>query len=95
MGNIKQINVENRTYYFYNDMINIKNLNSGLLKLNKKSNKNIDIYCVAYITIKYIGDYESIHSVNALCLIISKVDGYIEEKNGNKFLVLQIQTKKY
>ena len=30
-----------------------------------------------------------------MCLIISKVDGYIEEKNGNKFLVLQIQTKKY
>ena len=95
MGNIKQINVENRTYYFYNDMINIKNLNSGLLKLDNKSNKNIDIYCVAYITIKYIGDYESINSVNALYLIISKVDGYVEEKNGNKFLVLQIQTKKY
>ena len=76
-------------------MINIKNLNSGLLKLDKKSNKNIDIYCVAYITIKYIGHYESINSVNALCLIISKVDGYVEEKNGNKFLVLQIQTKKY
>ena len=44
MGNIKQINIRNRTYYFYNNMINIKNFNSGFLKLDKKSYKNVDIY---------------------------------------------------
>ena len=40
MGNIKQIKIKNRTYYFFNDMINIKNFDSNLLKIDKKSYKN-------------------------------------------------------
>ena len=82
MGNIKQINIKNRTYYFFNDMINIEDL----LKTDKKSYKNIDTYYIGYITIKNISDYENIHSVNPLYLIIGEADGYIEEKNGNKYL---------
>ena len=39
MGNIKQINIKNCTYYFSNDMINIKNFDSSLLKIDKKSQK--------------------------------------------------------
>ena len=85
MGNIKQINIKNPTYYFFNDMINIKNLDSNLLKIEKKSNKNIDIYYIGYITIKSISNYVSINSVNPLYLIIGKKDGYIEESNGNKY----------
>ena len=76
MGNIKQINIKNRTYYFLNHMINIKNLDSRLLKIEKKSYKNIGIYNIGYITIKIV-------------LVIMKtliVDGYIEENNGNKYL---------
>ena len=84
MGSIKEINIKNRTYYFFNDIINIKNFNSDLLKIDKKSYKNIDIYYIRYITMKNIGDYESIHSVNPLYFIIGELDGYIEEKNGNK-----------
>ena len=61
-------------------MINIKNFKPDLLKIDKKSYKNIDIYYIGYITMKNIGDYESIHSVNPLYLIIGEVDGYIEEK---------------
>ena len=87
MVNIKQINIKSRTYYFFNDMINIKNVNSGLLKLYKKSYKNIDIYYIRYITMKSVSDYKSIHSVNPLYLITGKVNGYIEEKNGNKYLI--------
>ena len=52
MGNIKQINIKNRTYYFFNDMINIKDFDSSLIKIDKKSYKNIAIYNVGYITIK-------------------------------------------
>ena len=37
MGNIKQTNIKNRTYYFFNDMINIKTFDSNLLKIGKKS----------------------------------------------------------
>ena len=44
MGKIKQINIKNRTYCFFNDMINIENFDSNLLKIDKKSYKNIDIY---------------------------------------------------
>ena len=44
MGNIKQINIKNRTYYFFNDMINIKNFDPGLIKIDEKSYKNIGIY---------------------------------------------------
>ena len=39
MGNIKQINIENRTYYFFNDMTNIKDFDSNLIKIDKKSYK--------------------------------------------------------
>ena len=49
--------------------------------------KDIDIYYIGYITIKKIGDCENIYSVNPLYLVIGKVDGHIEENNGNKYLV--------
>ena len=52
MGEVKQINIENRTYYFYNDITNIKNFESILLKIDKKSYKNIGIYNIGYIMIK-------------------------------------------
>ena len=68
-------------------MINIKDFDSNLLKIDKKSYKNIDIYYIGYITMKD-SDYVKINSVNPLYLIIDKVDGYIEEKNGNKYLTL-------
>ena len=80
MGRIKEINIKNHTYYFFDDMINIKNFNSNLLITDKKSYKKTDIYYIGYITIKNIGDYESIHSVNHLYFSAGKVDGYIEEK---------------
>ena len=66
MGNIKQINIKNRTYYFHTDIINIEEFNSSLLKIDKKSYKDIDIYYIGYITIKKIGDCENIFSVNPL-----------------------------
>ena len=86
MGNIKQISIKNRTYYFFNDMINIKDFDSSQLNIDKKSYKNIDIYYNGYITRKGISDYENINSVNPLYLIIGEVDGYIEKNNGNKYL---------
>ena len=44
MGQVKQINIKNQTYYFYNDIINIKNFDTRLLKIDKKSYKDIGIY---------------------------------------------------
>ena len=97
MGEVKQINIKNRTYYFYNDMINLKDFKSNLLKIDKKSQKNIDIYYIGYIAIKKIDDYENIYSVNPLYLRINHAGGYIEAKNGNKYLIFDSvgKTKKY
>ena len=60
MGNIKQINIKNRTYYLFNDVISIKDFDSNLLKIDKKSYKNVDVYYIGYITIENISDYENI-----------------------------------
>ena len=87
MGTIKQIDIKNRTFQFYNDMINIKNFDARLLKIDKKSYKNIGIYNIGYITIKKIDDCENIYSVNPLYLRITHANGYIEEINENKYLI--------
>ena len=71
MGEVKQINIKNWTYYFYNDITDLKSFEPNLLKIDKKSYKNIDIYYIGYITIKIIDDYESIYSVNPLYLYIN------------------------
>ena len=96
MGKVKQIEIKNWTYYFYNDIINIEEFDSNLLKIDKKSYKDIDIYYVGYITIKKIGDYENIYSVNSLYLINGKVDGHIECNSLKCELLTQsMKTTKY
>ena len=87
METIKQIKIKNRTYCFYNDIIDLENFDSSLLKLDKKSYRDIGIYNIGYITIKKIGDCENIYSVNPLYLRITHANGYIEEKGVNKYLV--------
>ena len=69
-------------------MINLKNFESNLLKIDKKSYKNIDIYNIGYITIKKIDDCESIYSVYPLQLRDNHAKGYIDEKNENNCLIV-------
>ena len=80
MGKVKQIEIKNRIYYFYNDIINIEQFNSSLLKVDKKSYKDIDIYYIGHITINEIGDCENIYSVNPMYLMIGEVSGHIESE---------------
>ena len=87
MGKVKQVNFKNRIYYFYNDMINIKNFEPSLLNIDKKSFKDVGIYNIGYITIKKTDDCKNIYSVNPLYLLIDHASGYIEEKGVNKYLV--------
>ena len=70
---VEPINIKNKTYYFYNDIIDLKEFDSKLLKIDKKHYKRI----------KKIDDYESIYSVNSLYLRVNHASGYIEEKNGS------------
>ena len=96
MGNIKEINIKNQTYYFFDDMISIKDFDPDLLKIDKKSYKNIDIHYTGYITVKDF-HYVKINSVNPSYLIINEANVYIEEKNGSKYLVFDSanETMKY
>ena len=87
MGEVKQIEIKNRTYSFYKDMINFRNFDSSLLKIDKKHYKGINIYYIRYITIKKIGYCENIYSVIPLYLLVNHESGYIEEKNGKKSLI--------
>ena len=87
MGAVKQINIKNRTYYFYNDTIDLENFDSSLLKLDKKSYKDIGIYNIGYIAIKKIGDWKNIYSANPLYLRITHASWYIEEETENKYLI--------
>ena len=87
MNSVKEINIENRTYYFSDDMINIKNLDLNKIKTDEKPHKNIFIYYVGYMIVKNL-NYVKINSLNPLYLITYKVNGYIKESNGNKYLTL-------
>ena len=88
MGKIKQINIKNWTYYFYNDQINLKDFDASLLKVDKKNSKQIDVYYIGYVTLKEIANCNNINNVNTLYLMLDKMIGHFEEKNGNKYLVL-------
>ena len=59
MIKVKQIEIKNRTYYFDKDIINIQEFNSTLLKIDKKSDKDTDVYYIGYIAIEKLGDWEN------------------------------------
>ena len=88
MGEVKQINIKNRTCYFCNDQINLKDYDARLLKVDKKNYNDIDIYHIGYVTVKKISNCNNINSVNPLYLMINEMIGHLEEKNENKYLVL-------
>ena len=88
MREVKQINIKNRTYYFYKDQIDFKDFDARLLKVDKKDYKEIDIYYIGYVTVKKSANCNNINGVNPLCLVINEMSGHFIEKNRNKYLVL-------
>ena len=82
----RQSNIKNRTYYFYNDLINVLNFEASNLKLDKKTWKDIDIYYVGYVDKNPNGN---VNSVNPLYLTINRVYGIVSEKNGVRFLTIE------
>ena len=94
MGEVKEIIIKNQAYYFFNEIIEMKNFHSNLLKIGKKPHKDIDIYYIGYITIMKFGDCENNHSVSPLHLIIHSATGYFKEKNSEEYLIIDL-TEKY
>ena len=82
---IKDTNIKNHTYYLFDDIINIEEIDPNNIKIDEKSYKNILIYNIVYVTIKK--DLK-IYSANPLYLIFNKVNRYFEEINGNKYLTV-------
>ena len=82
---VKDINVKIRTYYFFNDIIDIETFDLNNNKIDENSYKNILIYYIGYVTIK---EYAKIYSVNPLHLTFRNVNGYLEEINRNNYLTL-------
>ena len=78
MGETEQVNIKNRSYYLYNNLTDLEDFNVKLLKIDKKSYKNIDIYYIGYSTIRKFGDYWSNYTVNTLNLNIDHASRYIE-----------------
>ena len=81
------MNSKNRTNYFFNDIVNIKNFDPNRITIDKKSYKNTIVYYIGHIPIKNLS-YVKINIANPLYLIINEITGYIEESNGNKYLTL-------
>ena len=104
MGKVKELNIKNRAYYYFDNIIDIKKFESNLLKIDKKSHRDFDIFYIGYNTIKKLSNcncnydcecnYENVCSVNTLYLIIHSALGYFEEKFDEKYLILN-STEKY
>ena len=75
---VRYISTKSHTYYFLNDITDIKNFDPNNIKIDKKSNKKIILHFIGYVTVK---DWKYIknNSINLLYLIINKVNGYFEK----------------
>ena len=84
---VKDIDIKNRTYYFFNDIINMEKFNPNNIKMDEKSYKKYS--CLIYwICDDQRTKYIKIYSANPLYLIFNKVNGCFEEITGNKYLKL-------
>ena len=84
---IRQLNIKGKTYYFYNDLINIKNFNINNLKLDKKGVLGNDVYYICYITKK--NPQWNVNSVKPPYLTINRIKGHFEEVDGDKCLIVK------
>ena len=79
MEELKQINIKNRTYYFYNDIIDLDEFDEGKIKVDKKDFNDIDIYYLGYEHKKKISECNVIISINPLYLRIVDMNGQFEK----------------
>ena len=100
MGEVRNLNIKYRTYFYFDDIIDIKKFEPKLLKIDKKSHRDFNIYYIGYNMIKKLNncdfdyDYENIRSVNPLYLIFHSATGYFKEEYGKKYLIFD-SNKKY
>ena len=84
--------IKNRQDYLFNGnmIVNIKDFDTNLLKINKLSYKGVfslNIYFIKYISTKNLNHMGVNHDKDFLYLFLNDVDGYIDENHGIKYLV--------
>ena len=96
METTKEINIKNRTYYFYNDIINLDEFDESKIKVDKKDFNDIDIYYLGYEHKKKISECNVINSVNPLYLRIVDTNGQLEkDKHDAWYLVISSKDDVY
>ena len=90
MGETKQINIKNQTYYFYNDIRNLDEFDRSKIKVDKKIFNDIDIYYLGYEYEKKITECNEINSVNPLYLKIKDMKGQFKKGKGDNVCYLII-----
>ena len=83
MGELKIINIKNRSYYFYNDIINLDEFDGSKIKAARKNFNDIDIYYLGCEHKKKITEYNEINSVNPLYLRIKDMKGQFKKRKGH------------
>ena len=88
MGELKQINIKNRTYYFYNDIIDLDEFDKSKIKVERKDFNDIDIYYLGYEHKKKISECNVINSVNPLYLRIVDMKGQFEKGKDDAWYLI-------
>ena len=88
METIKQMNIKNRTYYFYNDIFNLVEFDGSKIKVDKKDFNNIDIYYLGYEHKKKISECNVINGVNPLYLRIINMNGQFEKGKDDAWYLI-------
>ena len=88
MGTTKEINIKNRTYYFYNDIIDLDEFDESKIKVDKKDFNDIDIYYLGYKYKKKIAKCNVIKSVNPLCLSIVNIKGQFKKGKDDAWYLI-------
>ena len=89
---LRQMKIKNRQDYLFNGnmIVNIKDFDTNLLKINKLSYKGVfslNIYFIKYISTKNLNHMGVNHDKDFLYLFLDDLDGYIKEDDGIKYLV--------
>ena len=79
---VKSLKIKNESIFYSDDMIQLNNFDSRLLKINKKENReNNNIY---YISYKINKPEHNINSINNLYFVVNYLYGAIEKIDGSK-----------
>ena len=84
---VKDLSIKSHTYYFFDDIINIKHFIPNNINIDEKSCKNFLFHYIGYVTIKN-SRFVKINSLKPLYLTFSRVNGYFKKINKIKHLML-------